>query len=295
MSSATASSSSSRTSSAPVSTASPRKRSVAVLVYAVLIVVAIVFVVPFLWLLFAAFDPNAQLTLKVPDGLSLDNFGEVLTVKTTIRPMLNSLLLCGVASVATIVICALAAYPLSRYNLRFGKPFLYSVLFASGLPLTAVMVPVYGLFARANIIDSYWSTAAFLTATSLPIGIWLTKNFMDGVPVNLEEASWVDGATSMRSLFHIVAPLMLPGLLVVGIFTFVTTWGNFFAPFILLLSEEKLPAAVSIYTFFGQYGGVAYGQLAAYSLIYTLPVVVLYLVVSKWLGGAFALSGAVKG
>jgi multiple sugar transport system permease protein len=277
------------------SVASPRRRASDVLVTAVLVVVAVCFAVPLLWLLLAAVDPGATLQLRVPDEPGLDNFAAVLTPETTLRPLLNSLVLCLSAAAITVVVATLAAYPLSRYQLRYGRPFLYTVLFATGLPLTAVMVPVYSLFARLDLVDTRYGTVLFLAATSLPIAVWLLKSFMDGVPVELEEAAWTDGASAMQSLRSVVAPLMLPGMLVVGIFTFITAWGNFFVPFVLLLSEDKLPAAVTIYQFFGQYGAAAYGQLAAYSLLYTLPVVLLYLVVSRWLGGAFTLGGGVKG
>jgi multiple sugar transport system permease protein len=89
------------------------------------------------------------------------------------------------------------------------------------------------------------------------------KGFMDGVPVDLEQAAWVDGATWVGSLRTIVAPLMMPGIAVITIFTFAGVWGNFFVPFILLTTQSKFPMAVSIGTFFGQYGAVEYGQLAA--------------------------------
>ncbi|MEV0135655.1 hypothetical protein AB0H83_45315 [Dactylosporangium sp. NPDC050688] len=88
---------------------------------------------------------------------------------------------------------------------------------------------------------------------------------------------------------------MVPGLTVVLLFTFVLQWGNFFVPHILLLSPEKQPAAVPIYTFFSQYGQVAYGQLAAFSILHTAPVLLLYPALSKVLGEAFSLTGAVKG
>lgn len=275
--------------------ASPRRRASDVVVTVVLAVVAVLFAVPLLWLVIASLDPAASLQLSLPDDPGLENFAAVLTVDTTLRPLLNSLVLCLSASLITVLVATLAAYPLSRYQLRYGRPFLYTILFATGLPLTAVMVPVYSLFARMDLVDTRYGTVLFLAATSLPIAIWLTKSFMDGVPIQLEEAAWTDGASAMQSLRSIVAPLMLPGMLVVGIFTFITAWGNFFVPFVLLLSEEKLPAAVTIYQFFGQYGAAAYGQLAAYSLLYTLPVVLLYAVVSRWLGGAFTLGGGVKG
>jgi multiple sugar transport system permease protein len=82
---------------------------------------------------------------------------------------------------------------------------------------------------------------------------------------------------------------------VVGIFTFILAWGNFFVPFILLLSPSNQPAAVSIFQFFSLYGAVQYGELAAYSILYSIPVVMLYVIVSKYLGGAFNFGGAIKG
>ena len=274
---------------------SPRRTAKMASVYLALGMVVVAFLAPLLWVVLASVDPAAQLAITWPSRPSLKNFSEVLTVRTTIRPMWNGLMLCGFASLVTVVAAALAAYPLSRYSLRFKRPFLYTVLFATGLPMTAVMVPVYGLFVRLNMIDSMGGTALFMAATSLPFAIWLTKNFMDSVPITLEEAAWVDGASGMQTLRAVVLPLILPGIGVVTIFTFILAWGNFFIPFILLLSPEKLPAAVSIFSFFGQYGSVAYGQLAAYSILYSLPVIVLYVLVSKFLGGAFNLAGAVKG
>jgi multiple sugar transport system permease protein len=261
----------------------------------VLLAIGVVFVLPLLWVLFASINSTAGLKVEWPSHPSLNNFRAVLNTDTTYRPMLNGLVLCGGAAILTLVCAVLAAYPLSRFKTRFNRPFLLTVLFATGLPITAVMVPVYGLFVQLNLVDTIGGTMMFMATTSLPFAIWLTKTFMDGVPISLEEAAWVDGAGSMQALFRIVLPLMWPGIAVVLIFTFIGMWGNFFIPFMLLLSPERLPASVSIFTFFSQYGEVNYGQLAAYSLIYTTPVLVLYLLLSKKLGGAFALGGAIKG
>ncbi|MER5388805.1 carbohydrate ABC transporter permease [Saccharopolyspora sp. NPDC002686] len=271
-----------------------RRRSVAVVVHLVLAVVALAFLAPLLWLLTAAFDADAALTAKVPESFTLDNFAQVLSWDQSGRPLWNGLLMCSGAALISVVAAVLCAYPLSRYQLRFRRPFLYVVLFASGLPITAVMVPVYSMFVQLELIDSMFGSTLFLAATSLPIAIWMTKNFMDGVPISLEEAAWVDGASAMQALRTIVLPLIVPGMGVVAIFTFITAWGNFFVPFVLLLDPAKQPASVGVFTFFGQGGLIAYGQLAAYSILYTAPVLVLYLVVSRSLGGAFNLAGAIK-
>jgi multiple sugar transport system permease protein len=134
-----------------------------------------------------------------------------------------------------------------------------------------------------------------MATTTLPMAIWMTKNFMDAVPLEVEEAAWVDGASALVALRTVVLPLMRQGLGVVFIFVFIQAWGNFFVPFILLLSPSKQPAAVSIFSFFGQHGAIAYGELAAFSILYSLPVLLLYTIVSRGSGQAFALSGSVKG
>ncbi|MER6225471.1 carbohydrate ABC transporter permease [Streptomyces sp. 900105755] len=260
-----------------------------------LLIVAAAFVLPLAWVVLSAVDPHAGLRVRIPDGFTFGNFDAILTPDITYTPLLNSLVLCGGATALTVVCAALAAYPLSRYRSRFNRPFLLSILFATSLPITAIMVPVYALFVRINLIDTMQGTILFFAASQLPFAIWLMKNFMDGVPKELEEAAWTDGAGSAQSLVRIVLPLMGPGLAVVTVFAFVMMWGNFFVPFMLLLSPDQMPASVSINDFFGNRGMVAYGQLAAFSVIYSTPVILLYVLVARRLGGGFALGGAVKG
>lgn len=262
---------------------------------AALLLVGACFLLPLLWLVLGSLDPEAGHETRVPREPGLGNFAAIMTPELLFQPLWNSLVLSAGTGAATLAAAVLAAYPLSRYRSRFNTPFLYAVLFGTCLPITAIMVPVYGLFVQLELLDSMPATIFFMATTTLPMAIWMTKNFMDGVPLSLEEAAWVDGASRMAALRTIVLPLMHQGLGVVFIFVFIQAWGNFFVPFVLLLSEARQPAAVSIYSFFGQHGAVAYGQLAAFSILYSLPVLALYVVVSKGAGSSFALSGAVRG
>ncbi|MDI9261170.1 carbohydrate ABC transporter permease [Alicyclobacillus sendaiensis] len=258
-----------------------------------LIIIGLLFLVPLIWVLTAAFSANPSLAVQWPSPITINNFQSVLTSQNG-RAFINSFYLSFGTAIVTVVLAMLAAYPLSRYNLRFKRPFLYTILFATGLPITAMMVPVYEIFNSLNMVDSLVWTGAFLVSSSLPYGIWMMKNFMDGVPVELEEAAWVDGASVLKALITVILPLMRPALAAIGIFIFVGAWGNFFVPFILIQTSSLDPASVTIYQFFSQYGMVEYGQLAAYSILYAIPVVVLYVIASKWLGGAFKFGGAMK-
>jgi multiple sugar transport system permease protein len=260
----------------------------------VLLVFCVLYLVPLVWMLLASVNPHASFRLAWPSPTTA-NFRHVLNKNTTYRPMLNGLLLCGGGTLVCVVCSILAAYPLSRFRSRLRRPFLYTILFSTGLPITAVMIPVYSMFVQVNLIDSMPAATLFLAASSLPFGIWLMKNFMDGVPIVLEEAARVDGANSMQVLWRIVLPLMWPGVIVVTIFTFIGMWGNFFVPFILLLSPEKLPASVSVFNFLSAHDYTQYGQLSAFSILYSIPVVMLYLLLARRLGSGFALGGALKG
>lgn len=264
-------------------------------VYLVLLIVAIAFFLPFLWLIVASIQPGAGLSASINWHFSFQNFADVLNVDTIYRPVLNSLIISGCTAIITVFAAVFAAYPLSRYRSRFGRILMYSILFSTGLPITAVMVPVYTIYSQFELTDSVPFLILFMAASSLPFAIWMMKNFMDGVPVELEEAAWTDGAGWLQALRGIILPLMVPGLTVVFVFTFVLQWGNFFVPFILLQDPASQPASVTIYTFFSTYGQVAYGQLAAFAILYTAPVVLLYSALSRVFAGAFSLTGAVKG
>ncbi|SDR93785.1 carbohydrate ABC transporter permease [Microlunatus soli] len=273
-----------------------RKRSLTVrsLSDLALLVVAVFFAIPMIWVILASFNPAATLSVSWPTDPGLDNYRAIWNAETLFRPLANSIILCGGATLLSVVAAALAAYPLSRYNSRAKRPFLLTIIFATGLPITAVMIPVYALFVRVNLVDSMPGAILFLATSSLPYAIFLMKNFMDDVPTEIEESAWTEGASTTRALWSIVLPLMRPGTAVVTIFTFVSMWGNFFVPFMLLLSPEKLPAAVTLYTFSSQYGQVAYGQLAAFSIFYSLPVVALYLLLGRRLNSGFAAGGGLK-
>lgn len=262
---------------------------------AALLMVGACFLLPLLWLVLASVDTRAGHETRLPEQPGLANFAAVITPELLLQPLWNSLVLSAGTGVVTLAAAVLAAYPLSRYRSRFNGPFMYGVLFGTCLPVTAIMVPVYGLFVQLELLDSMPATILFMAATSLPMAIWMTRNFMEAVPVSLEEAAWVDGASRLAALWTIVLPLMRSGLGVVFIFVFIQAWGNFFVPFVLLLSAGTQPAAVSIYSFFGQHGAVAYGQLAAFSILYSVPVLALYAVVARSSGNTFALSGAVRG
>lgn len=263
--------------------------------YLALIFIGICFLLPLLWLLFASLDLTATQAFKVPGHISLENFKTVVLDARNQQSFFNSAVI-SVSQTCIVLVCSiLAAYPLSRYELKHGQKITMAMLFLTSIPITAVMVPVYQLFIGIRLVDSTLGAIIFLSSSALPYGIWMMKNFLDNVPIELEEAAWTDGASAITSIVKVIIPLMIPGIFTVAMFTFIGSWGNFFVPFILLQSNDKLPAAVNIYRFFGQRGAVVYGQLAAYSVLYMMPVFILYGLSQKYMSQGFSMSGAAKG
>lgn len=261
--------------------------------YLVLTIIAIVFALPLSWVVLASFDKNASLAATIPNFTG-SNYIEVLTNTANLRSFANGLIMSFGVAILVVVFSILAAYPLSRFEMKHKKLFMLSMLFMTSLPITTVMVPVFKVFVSVNLYDNIFGIVLFMTASSLPYAIWMMKNFMDAVPVALEEAAWVDGTSRFRGILRVVLPLMLPGVFTIAIYTFSGCWGNFFVPFILLSSSSKYPASIMLYQFFGQHS-VAYGTLAAYSVVYAMPSIILYVIIQKWMSKGFGMDGANKG
>ncbi len=259
--------------------------------YLILCVLTVFFAAPFLWVLLSSVNPAASFSVEIPTHPTLDNFGAVISSGLVGRPFLNSFILAGSTTVLTIIFSGMAAYPLSRYQFRFKSVLMYGILFVSALPVLAFVTPLYALYVQFNLVDTYQGVILFLVASSLPFNIWLMKNYLDSVSVELEEAAWVDGASTIVGLFRVVLPLSAPGIAVVGVLSFLGGWSNFFVPFIIFQTPDYLPAAVNIYGLFGSYGQVNYGQLTAYAMLYALPVIVLYILASRFFVKGVNLGG----
>jgi multiple sugar transport system permease protein len=137
-------------------------------------------------------------------------------------------------------------------------------------------------------------TAIFLGVTAMPFEIWLIKNFMDAIPYDLEEAARIERANTWQILTRVVGPLALPGIGAGAIYAFVNAWGSFVVPLVLISDPNQQPGPIAIFGFIGA-ANVRYGDIAAFSLLYSVPVFILYALMSRLFTGGFTLGGAIKG
>lgn len=251
------------------------------------------FALPLLWLASAPFDKNPGITASLPD-FTLDNFERLWNNPHAVNSLASSLILALGSAILVVGLSALAAYALSRVHIRGRDGLLYALLLLSSIVTgTAAMVPIFLLAAELNLVDSYLGVILVLTGGLLPAAIFILKDFMDTTPRSYEESARVFGASPLRVMKDIVVPVVRPGLATVGVWTVAQVWGNFLIPFLLLRSPDKSPAAVVMYTFYTEGGQPDLALISTFSLLYSLPVVLMFLFVSRRYG--FRFHGGIKG
>lgn len=251
------------------------------------------FALPLLWLASAPFDKNPGITASLPD-FTLDNFARLWNNPHAVNSLASSLILAVGSAILVVGLSALAAYALSRVHIRGRDGLLYALLLLSSIVTgTAAMVPIFLLAAELNLVDSYLGVILVLTGGLLPAAIFILKDFMDTTPRSYEESARVFGASPLRVMKDIVVPVVRPGLATVGVWTVAQVWGNFLIPFLLLRSPDKSPAAVVMYTFYTEGGQPDLALISTFSLLYSLPVVLMFLFVSRRYG--FRFHGGIKG
>ncbi|MBV8942819.1 MAG: carbohydrate ABC transporter permease [Solirubrobacterales bacterium] len=256
-----------------------------------LALIGIMFLIPMLWMILASLDSQASWSIEWPH-FTWANY-QAATASSYVHSLWNSFVLSGIAALVSTAASTLAAYALSRRRIPWKGPLLLIVLFLSGVPMSILVVPVFQMFATNNLL-SILPTAIFLGVTTMPFEIWLIKNFIDGIPYDLEEAARIERASTAQILTRVVAPLALPGIGAGAIYSFVQAWGNFIVPLVLITDPNQQPGPVTIFGFIGA-AHVQYGAIAAFSLLYAIPVFLLYAIMSRLFAGGFTLGGALKG
>lgn len=264
-----------------------------IMVYLGIAFVSLFFALPMLWLVLAPFDRQPSLSVSWPD-FTLANFTEILTNPLAVGSLWNSIILAVGTIVLVLLAGAPAAYVLSRVRFPGRDLLLYvMLLFSSIVTGSAAMVPLFLLIFRMGMIDTHPGVILVMTGGMLPAAIFILKDFTDTIPNSYEESARVFGANSFQVIRDIVVPVIQPGLAVISVYVGVQVWGNFLMPFLIMRSPDRSPAAVLMYSFYTEGGQANLRLISAFSLVYTIPVVLLYLFVQRRYG--FRFFGGIKG
>ena len=251
------------------------------------------FALPLLWLLSAPLDASPTFAVRLPSRITLGNFSRIGRDPYAVSSLVSSVLLAVGTMGVVVMAAALAAYAISRARIPRRNALLYALLLLSSVITgTAAMVPVFLLASGLNLIDSRSGVILVLSGGLLPAAIFLLKDFIDTIPRSYEESARVFGASPLQILRHIVAPVARPGLATIAIWTVVQVWGTFLIPFLLLRSPHKQPAAVLVRTFYTEGGSPDLALISAFSLLYSIPVVLMYLL--AWSRYGFRFHGGIN-
>jgi multiple sugar transport system permease protein len=275
---------------------SSAKRTLYVLAAALAVVV---FVVPLVWAVLRAFQPNAVITgttgLSSLSKLSLDNFHGLTSEGHILRAVGNSLVVAVSTAILTMIVATAAGYGFGRFRFRGSGIAFGLILLTLMIPFQAILTPLFLELNALHLTNSRLGLVLFYSTVNLPFGVFVMRTSFASIPQALEEAARVDGAGTLRTFVHVLRPLVLPGMATTALYAFLAAWTEFLGALTFLTSENLYTLPVSLVNLqLGAYGEVNYGFLAAGAVIAMIPCVILFVALQRYYVEGMA-AGGVKG
>jgi multiple sugar transport system permease protein len=251
---------------------------------------------PVIWAVITSLLPLSSLTARPPDlnplNMTFENYRLVLdSSRSLFSGLINSFIVAIFTSAIALILGSMAAYALARLNMPGSNKILMAILATQMFPGIVIAIPLFLVMSRLKLVDTYFGLIVVYLSFILPIVIWILKGFFESVPMELERAAAVDGATPYQTFRHIVLPISLPPLFATGVFAFIESWNEFFFAIILTRIHVKT-APIAIAEFSGQYQTL-YGQMLAAAVLASIPVVLLAIVFRRFILEGF-VEGAIK-
>ena len=265
--------------------------------YAVLTLFAFIAVYPITRIITVSLRPGDQLLSTslafIPDGATLDNYRVLLFETPFLQWLWNSVFVAVVVTATGVALASTAGYALSRFRFAGRGAALSGILVTQMFPATMLLLPLYIMLIKLGLLNSYLGIVVIYAATALPFCVWQMKGYYDTIPASLEEAARIDGATPWQAFYKVILPLAAPALVITALFSFMSAWNEYVVAAVVLQDTELFTLPVGLKTFQASMA-TEWGLYAAGSLIVSLPVVVLFLILSRYLISGLTL-GAVKG
>jgi ABC-type glycerol-3-phosphate transport system permease component len=265
--------------------------------YPPMALIAIFALFPVYWVVITSLKTRAEIFSKTPvlwpSHPNWHIYSYVLGSAGIGQALLNSLIVASVAMGLCLVIGAMAAYALTRFDIPLRRVLLMLVLCVQMFPVIVLVIPLFVIERRSHLLGSYAGLVLAYLAFTVPLAIWVMRSFLLGIPEELEHAARLDGATRLGAFVRVVLPLAAPGLATTAVLCFLEGWKEFMLALTFLNQQNRLTLPVVLQSFIGR-GDTDWASVMATSVIYTLPVVILFLLLRRHLMTA-RLTGAVKG
>jgi arabinogalactan oligomer/maltooligosaccharide transport system permease protein len=229
----------------------------------------------------------------IPAGATLANFRILLTETPFLRWLVNSTAIALAVTLTGVALASTAGYALSRFRFSGRSSMLNGLLVTQMFPATMLLLPLYLILIKLSLINSYVGVVIIYSATALPFCIWQLKGYYDTIPLALEESAGIDGCTRWQSFYLVVLPLAAPALVITVLFSFMTAWNEYVVAALMLQDVEKFTLPLGLRMFQANMS-TQWGLYAAGALLVSVPVVVMFLFLSRYLVSGLS-AGAVKG
>ncbi len=251
-----------------------------------LLSVTVYFSLPLTWLILSSLDPMATAEFRIPDRPSLSNYislAEPLCYGVPpYRWILNSLIISTASATLTTIIALFAAYVLTRYSFRGQQAMLTMFVIFRLIPSLLIALPLMTLFKMWGLFNSLLALTLVLSALILPFALLMMDSYFRAIPTTYEEAAMIDGCSKLGAFLRVTLPLATPGLVAVWLLAFVYSWSEFTIPLVIIRAVDLMPASVGLYYYYGPYGRIEYGKLSAFSIVYAIPMVVIFFLTQKY-------------
>jgi N,N'-diacetylchitobiose transport system permease protein len=268
-------------------------------IYGVIAVaLAVMWAFPVYWMINSSFLPGNKIRNPeptfIPLGGTLANFGRVFDNGNFLTSLRISLTITALTVVVTLLFAFLAALAVSRFRFKGRKGFILTILFVQMIPAEGLFISQFKMLDGWNLLNSVVGLTLLYVAAVVPFTVWLLRGFVNGVPVELEEAAMVDGCSRTKAFFRVTFPLLAPGLVASGIFAFMQAWNEFTLALVVMTRPENQPLTVWLKSFTEANRATDWGGIMAGSTLLAIPVVLFFLVVQHRMTSGL-VSGAVKG
>lgn len=256
-----------------------------VLVYAMLIIMALVVLVPIVWIVGSSFNDQSSLlsATAFPENPTASHYVELIKETKFLNWYANTLKIAVVNMAISVVITSLTAYVFSRFKFKGKKTGLLSILILQMFPSFMGMMATYNILWQLNLLNTHFGLILTYAAGQIPYNTWLVKGYLSSIPRSLDDAARLDGASNLRIFGQIILPLMKPILIFVALNQFISPWMDFIFPRMILSSPEKKTLAIGLYDMINSNTNNNFTTFAAGAVLVALPITVLYVCLQKYL------------
>ena len=228
----------------------------------------------------------------IPDDWTLASYRELFASQPFLRWLGNSLLVAAGVTATGVALASIGGYAFSRFRFVGRQAMMLSILTTQMFPATMLLLPLYIMIAKLGLVNTFLGLSIFYVSTALPFCIWQMKGFYDTIPRSLEEAARIDGCTPWQSFHRVILPLAVPGLVITALFSFMTAWSEYIVAAQVLQDRDLFTLPLGLKSFQSSMS-TQWGLYAAASILVSVPVVVIFVLLSRYLVSGMTL-GSVK-